>query len=133
MPLVFGLINIKNKTPVTSVILAGAITVLFISIKNMDTLLNIAMLLAYLFNILCVVVLLYLRKANRDEPRPFKVNLFFPIVFLMLCCVLIGMICIIFTKEAVMSLIFVISGLPVYFLAPKVKKYSAIENKLSKK
>ena len=132
MPSVFGLINIKYRTPVTSVVLAGTITGVFISIKDMDTLLNIAMLLAYLFNILCVIVLLHLRKTNPNAPRPFKVNLFFPIVFLLLCTILTGMICLIFTKEAMLCLIFIISGLPVYYVCTKIKKPVAIRNRIGK-
>jgi amino acid transporter len=131
MPSVFGLISIKYRTPMTSVVLAGTITGVFISIKNMDTLLNIAMLLAYIFNILCVIVLLHLRKTIPNEPRPFKVNLFFPIVFLILCTILTCMICVIFTKEAVLCLIFITSGLPVYYVCTKIKKPAAIQNKIS--
>ena len=75
MPSVFALISIKFRTPITSVILAGLLALIYIAIRDMDTLLNISMLLVYIFNQGCTLALLYLRKSLPNEPRPFRVSL----------------------------------------------------------
>lgn len=98
MPFFFGLISIKYRTPIMSVILAVGIicnfwytiihnlynishlntlktvlALIFILIRDMDTLLNISMLLVYIFNQLTVLALIYMRKTRPNDPRPFKV------------------------------------------------------------
>lgn len=131
MPSVFALISIKFRTPITSVILAGLLALIYIAIRDMDTLLNISMLLVYIFNQGCTLALLYLRKSLPNEPRPFRVPLIFPIVFLVSCFFLAVMICLIFPSESIMCVCFIVSGLPVYYLCVKVKKPESLESKIT--
>ena len=74
MPSVLGLISIKYRTPITSVIFSGIVAVVYLAIKDMDILLNISMLLVYIWCIACTIALLYLRKTQPDVPRPFRVT-----------------------------------------------------------
>ncbi len=98
----------------------------------MDTLLNISMLLVYIFNQLTVLALLYMRKTMPDAERTFKVNLFFPYVFLIICFLLAVMICFIFPMEAVLCLGFIAAGLPVYYVCNKIEKPDSIKSRISK-
>lgn len=131
MPFFLGLISIKFRTPITSVILAGVLALIYIAIKDMDTLLNISMLLVYIFNQCTVLALLYMRKTMPNEERPFKVNLFFPIVFLIICFCLAVMICFIFPFEAVLCVSFIILGLPVFYFCTKSEKPEVIASKIN--
>lgn len=131
MPSVLGLISIKYRTPITSVIFSGIVAVVYLAIKDMDILLNISMLLVYIWCIACTIALLYLRKTQPDVPRPFRVPLIFPIIFLVICFFLAGMICIIYTKEFLLCTIFIIIGLPVYYICTK-EKPAEIQQKINK-
>lgn len=130
MPSVFSLINLKYKSPMTAVIISGVIATLYTNLKDMDTLLNIAMLLAYLVNISCVLVLFHLRRARPYDERPFKVPLFFAVIFLVVCTILTAMICYIYSRESFMCLIFIASGIPVYYIFTKVEKPEGLQTKI---
>lgn len=131
MPSIFSLISIQRRTPITSVFLAGLLAIIYILIEDMNTLLNISMLLVYIFNQLCTLSLLYMRKTKPNDERPFKVNLFFPIVFLVACFFLAIMICYTYAYESFLCLIFVSSGLPVYYVCTKCEKPNSVQINLN--
>jgi len=113
-----------------SVILATVLALIFILIRDMDTLLNISMLLVYIFNQLTVLALIYMRKTRPNDPRPFKVNLFFPVVFLITCFFLSVMICFIYPYETILCSIFILFGLPVYYMGTKMEKPHSVQSKI---
>jgi amino acid transporter len=86
----------------------------------------------YIFITLAVLGLLYLRKSQPDLPRPIKVNLFYPITFLIVCFFIIAMTLYQIPQESFMCLAVLAAGVPVYYLGVKWKKPESIQKKLGK-
>ena len=59
--------------------------------QDIYLLINISVLPTFLSNALSIIGLLYLRKVKPNEPRAYKVNLFFPITYLFFTTVIILM------------------------------------------
>ncbi len=90
------------------------------------------MFLVYIFNQATILALLHMRKTMPNAERTFKVKLFFPYVFLIICCLLTVMICFIYPIEAILCLAFILSGLPIFYLCNKAEKPDKIKSRISK-
>lgn len=123
-PSVFGLLNIKYRSPLVAVLFSGFLPCIYINLKNMDILLNISMLMTYLVNITAVFALLYMRKTKADDPRPFKVPLFFPVAFILVCSFLTISTVIIFPLEGILCFVFMLLAVPVYYIGRATKPKS---------
>ncbi|XP_024084676.1 Y+L amino acid transporter 1 isoform X2 [Cimex lectularius] len=67
----------------------------------------------------CILALLYLRKTQPDLPRPIKVNLALPIIFLA-CCIFLAIVPAIEEPlQTFIGILIVLSGIPVYYLCFK--------------
>lgn len=93
-------------------------------------LLNLGVLAEYLCIALSVGGLLWLRKKQPDLPRPIKVNLFFPITFLVVCLFIILMTLYQIPIESFVCLAIMAAGVPVYFVGVKWQKPKSIQDKL---
>lgn len=67
------------------------------------------------FVMLSVTGLLYLRWKRPDLPRPIKVNIIVPIVFVIICLFLIVMPCVEAPFEVGMGVLITLSGVPAYY------------------
>lgn len=128
-PSVFGVINIKYKSPIIAVIFAGFLPCVYINLGSMDILLNISMLVTYVVNITAVIALLYMRKTRPDDIRPFKVPLIFPIGFIITCSFLTISTAFIFPFETVLCALFIILAVPVYYIG-RAKKPESMQAKI---
>lgn len=86
----------------------------------------------YIFITLAVLGLLYLRKSQPDLERPIRVNLFYPIAFLIVCFFIIIMTLYQIPMESFMCIAVLAAGVPVYFLGVKWEKPKSIQDKLGK-
>lgn len=101
-------------------------------VEDTYTLINMGVLAEYIFITGAVLGLMYLRKTHPDLERPIKVNLFYPVVFLIVCFFIILMTLVQIPKESCMSLALLAAGIPVYFIGVKWEKPKSIQNKIGK-
>ncbi len=130
MPSVLAFINIKFLTPMVSVMFMSLATLICLTIKNTYVLINMGVLAEYIFITLAVIGLMYLRKSQPDLPRPIKINLFYPITFLIVCLFIISMTLYQIPVESFMCLGVLAAGIPVYYVGVKWEKPKALQDKI---
>lgn len=131
MPTVLALINIKFLTPITSILFMALLSLICIFIEDVFLLINMTMLSEYIFIGSTIAGLLWLRKVRPDASRPIKVNLFFPVVFLLACLFILIMTFIKMPKESILCLVIIMSGAPVYLIFVKSKKPKSLQKKIN--
>ena len=97
-------------------------------IKDTFVLLKLTMLSEYIFIGGTVGGWLWLRKKMPERERPIKVNLFFPVVFLLGCIFIIVMTCIITPEDSLLCVLVILIGVPVYYIFVVVKKPKGIKD-----
>jgi len=114
MPNCMALINIKNVTPIPSLIVLCIITLALLTTSDVFILINFTSFVESLFITMSVGGLLYLRWKQPDWERPIKVNLVLPILFFVICGFLVLMP--VFEEPQVVGvgLAIILSGIPVY-------------------
>lgn len=130
MPTLLAFINIKFLTPMTSIIFMALASLVCLIIEDTFVLLKLAMLAEYIFIGGTVVGLLYLRRSQPKLERPIKVNLFFPIVFIILTTLVIGFTFYSTPLDSFVCLGLIFIGVPVYIIFIKIEKPKSIQTKL---
>ena len=85
-----------------------------------------------MFVLWSVAGLLYLRWTRPDMDRPIKVNLVFPITFLLICTFLVFMPLYVRPLEVGLGLLITVGGIPIYLLGVRWNKPLWIQNSLEK-
>lgn len=99
---------------------------------------NILLLINYFSQILwlsvvaSIAALLWLRRTQPDLPRPIRVNLIIPVIFIILCVVLVLLPSIEEPMNLVVGLLMTFSGVPVYYACIKWKSKPAAIGRSSK-
>jgi L-type amino acid transporter 5 len=132
MPSMLALINIKFLTPIVSVIFMSVATLICLLFEDTIFLINMGVLAEYLFISTSVAGLLWLRKKQPNTHRPIKVNLFYPITFLIVCMFIIIMTFIDIPFESFCCLGVIAAGIPLYYLGVKWDKPKSLQAKLDK-
>lgn len=115
MPTMLAFINIQYFTPMVSVMFMSLATLVCLLFQDTFVLMNLGVLAEYLFIAISVAGLLWLRRVRPDLPRPIKVNLFYPITFLIVCIFIILMTLYQIPVESFVCLGIIASGIPVYW------------------
>uniref|UniRef100_A0A674N2Q5 Cystine/glutamate transporter n=1 Tax=Takifugu rubripes TaxID=31033 RepID=A0A674N2Q5_TAKRU len=89
LPRVLSMVHIRRHTPLAAVLTLYPLTMLQLFVGDIYNLLNFMSFLRWLFIGLVVLGLIYLRFTKPDLPRPFKVPLFFPVVFCITCFLMV--------------------------------------------
>ncbi|KAK9476999.1 amino acid permease-domain-containing protein [Lipomyces japonicus] len=116
LPSMFGKINKRTDTPINALILQAALTILFILAGEFKTLLTFYGVAGYVFYFLTVLGVIVLRVREPQLERPYKTFITTPILF---CCVALFLISRgIFSApmEALFAALFVLLGIPIYYL-----------------
>ncbi|KAK0179337.1 hypothetical protein PV327_005097 [Microctonus hyperodae] len=116
LPNAIALINIKNLTPIPSLIFLCIITLSLLITEDVYKLINYVSFVEALFTTLSVSGLLWLRYKRPDLHRPIKVSFILPIVFLLICIFLVFLPCYGSPLEVGIGLMIIISGIPVYWI-----------------
>ncbi|CAF0717306.1 unnamed protein product [Brachionus calyciflorus] len=130
MPVFLAFINIKFLTPITSILFMALSSLVCLMFEDVKLLLKISMLSEYIFIGSTVAGLLWLRKVQPKAFRPIKVNIFFPIAFLVLCAFTI--ICSIFKSpwDSLLSVLVILLGIPVYIVFVVLEKPKSLQRKI---
>ncbi|CAF0937698.1 unnamed protein product [Brachionus calyciflorus] len=122
LPQCFALICIKNYTPITCIILQGLVSTLLLLVRDLNSLILYGVFTETLFIAISLSSIFYFRYTRPDANRPIKVNLIFPVLFLIVCLFLLVLTLYQFPNEVFFGLLLVISGVPIYYLTIVWKK-----------
>lgn len=120
LPSCFGLVSRKYKTPIISILYLTGVTSVFVVIGGIDGLISTAGFTVFPFYVACSVGVFVMRRTHPDLPRPYRVPLVFPALF-----VLFGLFVFItpfLGEDWLISLIWVLVlllGIPLYYLILK--------------
>lgn len=92
------------------------LTIFLLFIPDVYALINYVSYVEALFILTSISGLLWLRVKQPDAKRPIKVNIIFPIIFLITCGFLVISSCFVSPWEVGIGTIVIISGIPVYYL-----------------
>ncbi|XP_039591362.1 cystine/glutamate transporter-like [Polypterus senegalus] len=115
-PILFSMIHIRRHTPLPAVLILYPMMVFMILVSEVFGLLNFYSFSRWLFMGLSTMGLIVHRYRNPDLPRPFKVNLFIPAVFSIVCFFIVGISLYSDPLNTGMGFALTLTGVPVYFL-----------------
>lgn len=112
-----GKVHPKYKTPHISLAVQGLWSAVLVLTGSFDTITDYVIFAAWLFYMLGAAGIFVLRKKMKDTPRPFKMKGYpvLPALFVIFSFLFLLNTIISDTQNAMMGVILVISGLPVYF------------------
>lgn len=116
MPQILSMIQISHLTPTPAVIFMALLSLLYLCSSDIYALINYVGFATWLAIGLAVVCLPYFRWKQPDWPRPIKVNLIFPIIYL-LASIFITVVPMIADPIGTgFGIIIIATGVPVYLL-----------------
>jgi len=116
MPECLSFINVKRFTPTPALVFLCVLSLLYLFISDVYVLITYSSVVETFFIMLSVSAVLYFRRTRPDMPRPIKVNILVPIVFVGICVFLIIVPCWTVPVEVGMGVIITLSGIPIYLL-----------------
>ncbi|GAA93618.1 uncharacterized protein L969DRAFT_14026 [Mixia osmundae IAM 14324] len=124
LPKYFARLHPKRETPVNSIILQSALTVVMILIGNFRSLVSFYGVCSWFWYLATVTGLLYLRVREPELQRPYRTWLPTPIIFSIVAIFLMIMPCFSAPLEALAAFGFIALGLPVYYLTKGAERSS---------
>ncbi|XP_034982466.2 cystine/glutamate transporter-like isoform X1 [Zootoca vivipara] len=115
-PALFSMIHLERHTPLPALILMLPLIYLMVSIGDLYGLLNFYSFSRWFFIGLATLGLMIHRHRHPELPRPFKVPLFFPLVFTTACFCIVGTSLYSDPVNTSIGCAVTLSGLPVYYL-----------------
>ncbi|XP_038070441.1 cystine/glutamate transporter-like [Patiria miniata] len=116
MPQVLGMIHVHNKTPLPAAIASFPIVIAMLMAPDINTLINYLSFTRWLFISIAVAVIPYFRWKHPDWPRPFKVPIILPIIFI-ICCLFVVVVSIYSSPlDCGIGAAITVTGIPVYLL-----------------
>uniref|UniRef100_A0A8C3RUE5 Cystine/glutamate transporter n=1 Tax=Chelydra serpentina TaxID=8475 RepID=A0A8C3RUE5_CHESE len=115
-PPVFSMIHSRRNTPFPALLLMLPLIFLMVSIGDLYGLLNFYSFSRWLFIGLVTLGLMIHRYRHPEIPRPFKVPLFIPLVFTIICLFIVGMSLYSDPVNTGIGCAITLTGLPVYYL-----------------
>ncbi|MBN3326165.1 LAT2 protein, partial [Atractosteus spatula] len=116
LPRLLAMIHINRCTPIPALLFTCVSTLLMLVTSDMYTLINYVGFINYLFYGVTVAGQIVLRWKKPDIPRPIKVNLIFPVIYLLFWAFLL--VFSLYSEPVVcgIGLAIMLTGVPVYFL-----------------
>jgi solute carrier family 7 L-type amino acid transporter-like protein len=116
MPEILAMIQISHLTPTPAVIFMCILSLLYLASKDIYALINYVGFATWLAIGLAVVCLPYLRWKQPDLPRPIRVNLIWPIIYI-LASIFITVVPMIADPVGTgFGCLIILTGVPVYFV-----------------
>ncbi|XP_046676222.1 Y+L amino acid transporter 2 [Homalodisca vitripennis] len=121
LPELFSHIHVQKRTPIPGLIFCCAVSLVMVTVSDVFTLINYFSQTLWLSVGGCIAGLLYLRYTKPEMPRPIKVNLAIPILFLICVAFLVIVPSITQPFNTLIAVIIILSGIPVYYVGIKWK------------
>merc|ERR1712048_1328506 len=116
MPEILSMIQVNKMTPAPAVLVVAFLSLIYLTSSNIFALINYTGFATWVSIGLAVVCLLYLRHKEPNWERPIKVNLFFPVIYV-LATLFITIVPMVATPvETAIGLGIIATGIPVYFI-----------------
>ncbi|XP_077977619.1 Y+L amino acid transporter 2-like [Glandiceps talaboti] len=128
LPDLLSMININFHTPLPSLILMWILAAVYGLYPNVGSLLAYTSFSYWLFVAVVITGLVWMRYKRPDMVRPFKIPLFIPICFALVAYTLVFVSIFSATMEAVIGIIIIITGIPVYFYCVWDRKPQWLKN-----
>ncbi|XP_022103433.1 cystine/glutamate transporter-like [Acanthaster planci] len=116
MPQVLGMIHVHNRTPLPAAIATFPIVIGMLMVPDINTLINYLSFTRWLFISIAVAVIPYFRWKYPDIPRPFKVPIILPIIFIICCLFVVGVSIYSSPVDCGIGAGITLTGIPVYLL-----------------
>eukprot|EP00057_Strongylocentrotus_purpuratus_P019953 XP_011674427.1 PREDICTED: cystine/glutamate transporter [Strongylocentrotus purpuratus] len=116
MPAIASMIHIDRKTPLPAAMLLAPICLLMLISDDVGTLINYLSFTRWLFIGITCAIIPYYRWKHPELPRPFKVPLAVPIVFVLCALFVVGMSLYSSPVDCGIGLAIMLAGIPVYYL-----------------
>lgn len=133
LPRAFSLISVERFTPIPALIFTGFASVIMVCWSDVYDLINYFSQVLWFSIGACIAALLYLRWSKPDMPRPIKVHLSLPIIFIICCLFLVITPIIQSPMNTVIAVCITVSGVPVYYLCVRNERQSEILTKIISK
>jgi len=116
MPEVLTMVQVEKSTPAPAVLFVAFLSIIYLAAPNIDALINYVGFATWLSIGLAVVCIPILRYTQPDLPRPIRVNMFWPILYILatLFITIVPMLADPFSTG--IGTLVILSGVPVYFL-----------------
>ncbi|XP_006835502.1 PREDICTED: large neutral amino acids transporter small subunit 2 [Chrysochloris asiatica] len=116
LPIVLAMIHVKRCTPIPALLFTCMSTLLMLVTSDIYTLINYVGFINYLFYGVTIAGQIVLRWKKPDIPRPIKINLIFPVIYLLFWAFLL--VFSLWSEPVVcgIGLAIMLTGVPVYFL-----------------
>ncbi|XP_026727059.1 large neutral amino acids transporter small subunit 2 [Trichoplusia ni] len=131
MPAFFSLFHIEKQTPIPALMFTCLFSLLMLTTSNVFDLINYFSQTLWLSVGASVVGMLWLRRAKPDIPRPIKVNIVIPYLFLIAIGCLVIIPAITRPTDTAIGLAILLSGIPVYYLCVRWKSKPEMYHSLS--
>ncbi|XP_071477565.1 cystine/glutamate transporter-like [Diadema antillarum] len=129
MPKVMSMIHVRKKTPIPAAIFTLPIAIVMVLNNDIFLLLNFVAFIEWIMNFLAVAIIPYYRWKHPDLPRPFKVPLFIPVIYMLGVLFVLGMALYASPRDCGLGLVAAASGVPVYLVGVYWKnKPPAVQN-----
>ncbi|XP_071816078.1 Y+L amino acid transporter 2-like [Apostichopus japonicus] len=119
LPKFMEMIQVKQNTPFPSLFFTLIMSILYVFVPTIDTLLNYFSFMTWLAIGMAVVGQIYLRFKQPDLKRPIKFPIILPISFVVMCAFLVIMGTVAAPMDTLVGLLITLSGIPVYFVFVK--------------
>lgn len=116
MPEILTMIQISRLTPVPAVLCIAMLSLFYLASDNIFGLINYVGFATWLSIGLAVVCIPYLRWKAPEMDRPIKVNLFFPIVYIIATIFITVVPCIASPVDTGFGVLIILTGVPVYLI-----------------
>ncbi|KAJ8041537.1 Y+L amino acid transporter 1 [Holothuria leucospilota] len=129
LPKFMAMIQVKNFTPLPSLLFTLILSIFYVFVPSIDTLLNYFSFMTWFAIGLAVVGQIYLRYKQPNLKRPIKFHILLPISFVLMCAYLVIMGTYAAPFDTLFGVLITLSGIPVYFLFVRYeKKPTGFEN-----
>lgn len=132
LPSFFALYHSTKQTPIPSLIFSCLLSIAMIMFGNAFELVNYFSQALWLSIAACVFGLIWMRKTKPDVPRPIKVNILIPWIFLIVCLALVLIPSYYEPMNLGINCLITLSGIPFYFLCVKWKNKPQYYRSISK-
>jgi solute carrier family 7 L-type amino acid transporter-like protein len=116
MPEILSMIQVSKMTPAPAVIIVALLSLGYLCSSDIFALINYVGFATWISIGLAVLCLPWLRWKHPEWPRPLKVNLIFPIIYIIATIFITIVPMIAKPKETGIGTVIILSGVPVYFI-----------------
>merc|ERR1719510_1978902 len=116
MPEILSMIQVDKSTPAPAVLIVALLSLVYLTSSNILMLIEFTGFATWVSIGLAVFCVPYLRWKHPEWDRPIRVNLIFPILYVLATIVICGLPMIITPVETAIGLAMILSGVPVYFI-----------------